>query len=185
MVRQSPNWCFFQPTSFSCPTEKLKPYCLSVPALTWLWQAVTLNAALYDWLYIIHRPICMYSWLVESNVCCSTPSPLTLHPPHMYVWGVHVALQLLDAHLGNGTGHRTVTMAAPLLFTSGLVRYEAVLHSYGESLVGRAKYWLLSVRTHDDFIVLPHGNTRPLATWPAIPLSCIILSLSQPVLVLF
>ena len=40
------------------------------------------------------------------------------------------------AHLGNGTGHRTVTLAAPLLLTSGPVRYEAVLHSCGISLVG-------------------------------------------------
>ena len=33
-----------------------------------------------------------------------------------------------DAHLGNGTGRRTATMAAPLLLTSGLVRYEALPH---------------------------------------------------------
>ena len=38
-----------------------------------------------------------------------------------------------DAHLGNGTGRRTPTLAAPLLLTSGSVRYEAVLHSYGTS----------------------------------------------------
>ena len=36
-------------------------------------------------------------------------------------------------HLGNGTGHRTVTMAAPLLLPSGLVRYYAMLHSCGTS----------------------------------------------------
>ena len=41
------------------------------------------------------------------------------------------------AHLGNCTGRRTVTMIAPLLFTSGPVRYEAVLHSCGTSPVGR------------------------------------------------
>ena len=35
------------------------------------------------------------------------------------------------AHLGNGTGHRTATLAAVLLLTSGPVRYEAVLHSSG------------------------------------------------------
>ena len=32
-------------------------------------------------------------------------------------------------HLGSGTGHITVTIVAPLLLTSGLMRYEAVLHS--------------------------------------------------------
>ena len=43
---------------------------------------------------------------------------------------------LLDADLKNGTGHRTVTMEAPLVvLTSGSVRYEAVLHSCGTSLV--------------------------------------------------
>ena len=41
------------------------------------------------------------------------------------------------AHLGNGTGHRTATLAAPPLHTSGQVRYEAVLHSYGTSPVGK------------------------------------------------
>ena len=37
------------------------------------------------------------------------------------------------AHLGIGTGHITVTMAAPLLPTSGHVRYEAVLHSCAQA----------------------------------------------------
>ena len=32
-------------------------------------------------------------------------------------------------HLGNGTGHRTAIMAAPLLLTSGLAKYKAVLHN--------------------------------------------------------
>ena len=30
---------------------------------------------------------------------------------------------MLDAHLGSGTGCRTVTIVAPLLLTSGLARY--------------------------------------------------------------
>ena len=54
----------------------------------------------------------------------------------MCVGGVCVGIYLLDAHLGNGSGRRTVTMMAPLLLTHGLVRYEAVLHSCGTSLVG-------------------------------------------------
>ena len=57
-----------------------------------------------------------------------------------YVWVVHVAVSLLNIHLGNGTGHSTVTMAAPLVLTSGvtsgLARYEAVLHSCGTIPVG-------------------------------------------------
>ena len=40
------------------------------------------------------------------------------------------------AHLGDGTGGRTVTLAALLLLTSRPVRYEAVLHSCGTNLVG-------------------------------------------------
>ena len=44
---------------------------------------------------------------------------------------------MLDAHLGNGTSHRTAITTAPLLLTRGLVRYEAVLDSCGTSLVGR------------------------------------------------
>ena len=43
----------------------------------------------------------------------------------------------LDGHLGNGTSHRTVTMVEPRALTSqyGPVRYEAVLHRGGTSLV--------------------------------------------------
>ena len=47
-----------------------------------------------------------------------------------------MSLQLLDAHLGNGSGHRTVTMMAPLLLTSDMMRYEAVLHNCETSAVG-------------------------------------------------
>ena len=35
------------------------------------------------------------------------------------------------AHVGNGTGRRTVTLVAPVLLTSGVVRYETVFHSCG------------------------------------------------------
>ena len=54
----------------------------------------------------------------------------------MYAWGVCVALWLLDAHLGNSIGCRTVTIMAPLLLTSGLAVYEDVLHSCGRRPVG-------------------------------------------------
>ena len=43
---------------------------------------------------------------------------------------------------------------------------------------------LMAVHTHDDFIVLPHWETRPPGSGPDIPLSHIILTLSQPILVL-
>ena len=81
---------------------------------------------------------------------------------YMYAWGVCVALELLDTHLENGTGRRTATMIAPLLLTSGPIRYEAVLQSCGTSPVGDG-YQLVTVYTHGDVIVLPHWNTRPLA----------------------
>ena len=58
-------------------------------------------------------------------------------------------LQCVDVFL-YVCSHRTATMKAPLLFTSGLVRHEAVLHSCGTSLVGgrvptcdSAHSWLL------------------------------------------
>ena len=48
--------------------------------------------------------------------------------------GEFVPLYCLLAHtLGNGTGRRLTTMVTPLLLTSGLVRYEAGLHSCGTS----------------------------------------------------
>ena len=48
---------------------------------------------------------------------------------------------MLDAHLGNSTGHRTATMTAPLLLTSGPVQYEAVLHRCATSPIGG---WVLT-----------------------------------------
>ena len=45
---------------------------------------------------------------------------------------------------------------------SGLVRYEAMLHSCRTSPVGDG-YQLVPVCTHGGFIMLPHWNTRPLA----------------------
>ena len=56
------------------------------------------------------------------------------------------------SHFGNDTGHSTVRMTAPLLLTSGPVKYEAVLHSYGDG------YQLVTVRTRGGFIVLLHWN---------------------------
>ena len=50
-----------------------------------------------------------------------------------YAWVVCVALQVLDAHLENGTGRRTVTMMAPRLLISDLVSYEAVLQLWDMS----------------------------------------------------
>ena len=116
---------------------------------------------------------------------------------------------MIDAHLRNSTGHRTVRKARSLLLTSGLVRYEAVFHNYGTIPAGCASggggcwYWLvrvyslrhysaprptislsriiLTLSTHGDFIVLPNWYIRPLAPRYSIPLSLIILTLSQPV----
>ena len=85
--------------------------------------------------------------------------------------------------LGNGTVRRTVTMTGPLLFSSGLVRFEAVLHSCLTS-PEEDRYPLMTLNTHGDFIVLPHWNTWPLAPCPAIPLTHINLILSEPDLAL-
>ena len=48
----------------------------------------------------------------------------------------------------------------------------------------QGRYRLVSVRTHGNFIMLPHWEIRPLTPWPDIPLSNIILTLSEPVLAL-
>ena len=41
---------------------------------------------------------------------------------------VCTAVELL-LHLANGTGHRTATMVAPLLLTSGPAKFEVGLHN--------------------------------------------------------
>ena len=51
--------------------------------------------------------------------------------------------------------------------SSGPARCEAVLHGYGtipleEEVGGEGLHRLVTVRTHGDFIVLPHSNTRLL-----------------------
>ena len=54
----------------------------------------------------------------------------------MCVWEVCVTIQLLDAHLGNGTGCKPVTIMEPLLLPCGSVKNEAVFHSFETSQVG-------------------------------------------------
>ena len=39
-------------------------------------------------------------------------------------------------------------------------------------------YWLVTVHTHDTFIMLPHWEIRPLTPWHNMPLSHIIQTLS-------
>ena len=61
-------------------------------------------------------------------------------------------------------------MMTPLLLTSGPVKYETMLHSYGASPVESGLdlvfkvLALVTVHTHGDFIVLPLWNT-----WPPAP----------------
>ena len=83
-------------------------------------------------------------------------------PCVVYVWGVCVASQLLDAHLWNSTCCRTATLTAPLLLTSGLLRHETVLHSYGTN---PQQGWGTTCDSANSrqLIVLPHWNTRLLA----------------------
>ena len=69
------------------------------------------------------------------------------------------------------TGCRSAAMVAPLA-SNGLATCEDVLHGYGKSpLEGEGLYRLVTVRSHGDFIVLPHWNTRPPAQLPAIQLN--------------
>ena len=52
--------------------------------------------------------------------------------PYVCMSGLYRYIQtdiIACAHLGNGTGHRNATMAAPLLLTSGPARYEAERHN--------------------------------------------------------
>ena len=70
----------------------------------------------------------------------------------MYLEGLFHSV-VACAHLGKATGRRTATMAAPLLvlLTSGPVRYEAVLHSCGTSVVGEGGWYrLVTVCTHGN-----------------------------------
>ena len=81
-----------------------------------------------------------------------------------YIGAVNIgSLYRLNSPLGNGTGHRTATTMATLLLTSSTVKYEALLHSCETNPVWGDRYRLVTVLTHDNFIVLPHWNTRLLA----------------------
>ena len=82
--------------------------------------------------------------------------------------GVYVIAKMLDAHLANGTGRRTVTMAAPLLLKSGALRYEVVLHSCGTSPMGGGGYRLVTVigLTRLGFADLPAWDAGALLIRP-------------------
>ena len=83
-----------------------------------------------------------------------------------------------------GTGCRSVAMVAPLA-SSGLARCKVVLHGYeNKPIGGGGLYWLVTVWTHGDFIVLPHWNIRPPTPWSAIPLSQIFQTLTELVIAL-
>ena len=45
-------------------------------------------------------------------------------------------------------------------------------------------YWLVTAKTHGNFIVLHHLKVTVLAPWPNIPLTHIIMTPSQPVIAL-
>ena len=62
----------------------------------------------------------------------------------------------------DGSCCRSIAIAA--LVSSGLARCEPVLHYYGTSPLEKEQwYQLVTVRTHGNFIVLPHWNMRPPA----------------------
>ena len=73
------------------------------------------------------------------------------------VYGESYCCIIACTHLGNSTGCRTSTMAAPLLLIIGPERCETVLHSCGTSRWGGG-YQLVKVRTHSDYIVLPNWD---------------------------
>ena len=82
------------------------------------------------------------------------------------------------AHLENGTGRRTPTMAAPLLLTRGLVRYEAVVHSCGTNsvcvCVWRRGGYRLGVPTAGTMTCYP-TQSHYLDTEPTSPCPTIIM----------
>ena len=79
----------------------------------------------------IHKYLLIY---VHIYAYTSVYIPLILLYIRMY--GQFVSLYSCLMHLRNATDPRTTTMMTPLLLTSGLARYEAVLHSGWASPVG-------------------------------------------------
>ena len=70
--------------------------------------------------------------------------------------------------------HTYWRMAVCLIVCSRCLSYQH-LRSYQDG------YRLVTARTHDDFIILPHWKTRPPAPWPDITRDHIIPTLSQPI----
>ena len=71
------------------------------------------------------------------------------------------------AHLRNGTGRRTATLAAPLLLTSGPVRYEAVLH-----ISSTSPGWGRGLQTCDSAHAWQLYNTASLELQAAGTMTC-------------
>ena len=63
-------------------------------------------------------------------------------------------IELLGTQLGNSTGHRTATMAAPLLLTSGPVWYEAPIHGCGTNPVFVVAYILATSKVRPRWLLM-------------------------------
>ena len=74
---------------------------------------------------VIEHSLLLYSGK-EAGSCVPPVARFEVNQECVYM-GSLFHCTVVCAHLGNGTGHRTVTMAAPLLLNSGPVRYEVVL----------------------------------------------------------
>ena len=84
-----------------------------------------------------------------------------IQPGHTKTYAEFFPYIVDSAPIGNGTCCRTLTMAAPILLTSGLVRYKSVLHGCCTRSVRVGWYRLVIVHTYGDSIVLPQWNIRP------------------------
>ena len=86
----------------------------------------------------------------------------------MCMWSLYCCL-VACVHLWNGTGRRTMKMAASLLLASGLVRYEAVLHSCGTRPVGEGVPTCDSAHLRQLYSVasLGHQATGTMTFYPS------------------
>ena len=161
--------------------ERISPCPILIMLSTWLGSdKYTILSHLFDltrvWTY----------WFKSTDLPKREVGAQLIRPSRLVIYGKGGVMGCIGslyccivacAHLGNGTGHRTATLAAPQLLM------KLCFTVVGQTQSGDG-YWLVTVHTYDNFILLPHWNSRPQAPWSAILLSHIILTLSEPVLAL-
>ena len=131
-------------------------------------------------LLMIYKCIYMYTYICINIYIYMYNIHIHMYIIHIHMYNIHIHIYISTckhARISMSVSTWTLYLLHDYLVCLGFTSWQH-LRSY------QVEDWLVTVRTHGDFISLPHWETRPPGPGPHIPLSHIILTLSQPVLAL-